>query len=80
MNNEQNKDVLDDTPAAIEEYITPKDLMRFAKAILLSLALLFSLGAICEMVRPDVHIFEACKTILPPIATLVIGYYFGKSS
>jgi hypothetical protein len=24
-------------------------------------------------------VFEACKTILPPIATLVLGYYFGKN-
>lgn len=24
-------------------------------------------------------IFDTCKTILPPIATLVLGYYFGQS-
>jgi hypothetical protein len=23
-------------------------------------------------------IFDSCKTILPPIATLVLGYYFGQ--
>ncbi len=26
------------------------------------------------------EIFDACKTILPPIATLVLGFYFGKSA
>lgn len=25
------------------------------------------------------EIFDACKTVIPPIATLVLGYYFGKS-
>ena len=25
------------------------------------------------------NIFETCKTIIPPIITLVIGYYFGQS-
>jgi hypothetical protein len=25
------------------------------------------------------NIFDACKTIIPPIATLVLGFYFGKS-
>jgi len=24
------------------------------------------------------EIFDACKTVLPPIATLIIGYYFGE--
>ncbi len=24
-------------------------------------------------------IFDACKTILPPIATLILGYYFGTN-
>lgn len=25
------------------------------------------------------NIFDACKTIIPPIVTLVLGFYFGKS-
>jgi len=77
---ESNKDIIEEVPAVIEEDITPRDLMKFAKGILLALALLFALGAICELFRPESNIFEACKTILPPIATLVIGYYFGKSA
>ncbi|OFA04250.1 hypothetical protein DUGA2_25220 [Duganella sp. HH101] len=26
------------------------------------------------------EIFEACKQIIPPVLTLVIGFYFGKKS
>ena len=76
----ENKDILEEIPAVVAEDITPRDLLRFAKVILFALAILFILGAVCEMIRPGNNIFEACKTILPPIATLVIGYYFGKSS
>lgn len=80
MNHDTNKDVLLETPAATEENITPRDLMKFAKGILMVLAVLFALGGICDLVNPQSSVFEACKTILPPIATLVIGYYFGRSS
>ncbi len=80
MTQELNKDILVDAPAAVEENITPRDLMKFAKAILFVLAVLFALGAVCDLIRPQSGVFEACKTVLPPIATLVIGYYFGKSS
>ncbi len=81
MSQESKKeDILVEIPAVIEKDITPRDLMKFAKAILLGLALLFLAGAIGEIIRPNSSIFEACKTILPPIATLVIGYYFGQSS
>lgn len=75
----ENKDILVDVPAITEENITPRDMMTFAKSILLVIAILFALGGVCELFRPQSSIFEACKTILPPIATLVIGYYFGKS-
>ncbi|HJY22878.1 MAG TPA: hypothetical protein VJ279_08345 [Hanamia sp.] len=79
MSVENNKDVLEEVPAAIEQDITPRDMMKFAKSILLTLALIFILGGLSQLLKPDSGIFEACKTILPPIATLVIGYYFGKS-
>lgn len=73
-------DVIDEAPAVITEEITPRDLMKFAKLILGVIALLFVLGALSEVIRPTCGVFEACKTILPPIATLVIGFYFGKSN
>lgn len=67
------------TEPMVEENVSPRDMLKFAKAILFILAILFTLGGFCEMIRPDASVFEACKTVLPPIATLVIGYYFGKS-
>lgn len=72
-------DDIENIDVAEKKDITPKDLLVFAKLILLTLSILFVLGAISDLIRPEVCIFEACKTILPPIATLVIGYYFGKS-
>ena len=81
MGQENNdNEVLVEEQATIVEDITPRDLLKFAKLILGVLALLFFAGALSEIIRPNNHVFEACKTILPPIATLVIGYYFGKSS
>lgn len=73
-------DILDAAPAAIIEDITPRDMLKFAKSILIVIAMLFFLGGVSELIKPNCGIFEACKTILPPIATLVIGFYFGKSN
>ena len=66
--------------ALIEKDITPRDLLKFAKQILLCVGILFLLSGITELFNPDCGIFEVCKTILPPIGTLVIGFYFGKSN
>jgi len=73
------KDELSDIKGVETQTITPKDLLIFAKSILIALALLFFIGAIIDIYHPNSIVFEACKTILPPIATLVIGYYFGKT-
>jgi hypothetical protein len=61
-----------------ENDITPKDRLRFAKTILLVLSGMFILGGATELFHPQNNVFEACRTILPSFATLVIGYYFGK--
>jgi hypothetical protein len=73
-------DIIEESPAATTEEITPRDLMGFAKLILGAMTILFILAGISELIRPNCGIFESCKTILPPIATLVIGFYFGKSN
>lgn len=78
MNNE-NDELVDDKPSLKIEDITPKDLLFFAKVILLVLSILWILGGLSEIFRPGNNLFEACKITLPPIATLVIGYYFGKN-
>ena len=68
--------------APIWEGITPKDKFIFAKWVLLIVAILFLLGGIALMINPTNGecIFDACKTILPPIATLILGYYFSESN
>jgi hypothetical protein len=80
MTHDTKDDVLDEVPAAVAEDITPRDLMAFAKSILVVVAVLFALGGASEFFQPNSGVFEACKTILPPIATLVIGFYFGRSN
>jgi hypothetical protein len=59
-----------------------RDKIQLAKWLLLGLAVLFALGAIAHFTNPGKggSVFEACKTILPPIATLVLGYYFSEKS
>ncbi len=61
-----------------ENDITPKDRLKFAKTILFFLMVMCCLGAGTELLHPGNNVFEACRTILPSFATLVIGYYFGK--
>jgi hypothetical protein len=59
-----------------------REKFQLAKWILLAIAILFASGAGALYRRPSEakEIFEACKTVLPPIATLVIGYYFSEKS
>lgn len=75
-----SQDILIKEPAISEKEISPKDLLRFAKSILLVLTILFLLSALSELIHPNLGVFESCKTILPPIATLVIGFYFGRNN
>ncbi|KTD29688.1 hypothetical protein Lmac_0863 [Legionella maceachernii] len=46
--------------------------------VLIAVSLLFVLSAFTELASPHNRIFESSKIILPPLATLVIGYYFGQ--
>ena len=63
-----------------ERKLTPVHRLSFAKSILFGLAILFVLGMIISTFTHNNEIFDACKTVLPPIATLIIGYYFGEKS
>ncbi len=64
---------------AKSEEVSPQDLLKFAKMILSTIAIIFIMAMFFKLFSKDLVVFEACKTILPPIATLVIGFYFGKS-
>ena len=63
-----------------ERKLTPVHRLLFAKSILLGLALLFVVGMVISTLTHNNQIFDDCKTVLPPIATLIIGYYFGEKS
>lgn len=82
MNNEliEQPDTLTNDKLYEAEEVTPKDLLQFAKMILMVIASIFVLSMCFKLVTHDSVIFGSCKTILPPIATLVIGFYFGKSN
>ncbi|NEQ52611.1 MAG: hypothetical protein F6K11_21140 [Leptolyngbya sp. SIO3F4] len=58
--------------------------LSFAAVVLTGLGLIFLESmAMYYWAPPNSEagkaIFEACKTVIPPIITLVLGYYFGKS-
>ena len=74
-----NEEILTDDVGLKTEDITPRDLLKFARQVLLAVYLMFVFGCIAEFVKPGNSIFEICKTTLPSVATLVIGYYFGSS-
>jgi membrane protease YdiL (CAAX protease family) len=59
--------------------------LNFAAVILMGLALVFLESMAMYYWSPPgqsevgKNIFETCKTVIPPIITLVLGYYFGRS-
>jgi Na+/H+ antiporter NhaA len=59
--------------------LDPKQL-HFAAAILTGLGLIFSLSMAMLVWGGErgKEVFDACKTAIPPIVTLVLGYYFGR--
>jgi hypothetical protein len=66
----------------IETLFLETEKLKLAKWILLGIAGLFLYGSITLLTDDEQGsvIFEACKTILPPIGTLIIGYYFTEKS
>lgn len=57
------------------------DRIYFAAATLTGLGILFALAVGAQVWVGDAgkSAFDACKVALPPIVTLVIGYYFGRA-
>jgi hypothetical protein len=62
-----------------EGLVTEKNLLDFAKSILIGIAVIYFMAGISELFIHNNATYEACKITLPSIATLVIGYYFGSS-
>ncbi len=73
------KEIISRASSFEKKDVTPMDLLRLAKGILISLMILFLIAVGCRIFTGDLVIFESCKVILPPIAGWVIGFYFGKA-
>jgi len=61
---------------------TEKDILKFAGQILVCTGGIFVLSLLGNLFWPSEgskYIFDKCTTILPAIATLVIGFYYAKS-
>lgn len=73
-------DDISEKPLYADKDVTPRDLLQFARQILISISIIFIISWFADLFIPSRGIFDCCKTILPSIATLVIGYYFGKNN
>jgi hypothetical protein len=75
-----------DTGKAKELEPADKARLSIARGVLWALALIFLGAAVGLLYGPDCRleqsqaIFDFVKTIVPPIATLVIGFYFRNES
>lgn len=58
--------------------ITPKEKFIAAKQILVGIALLYLLTMGAALYKPSnsTELLDICKTIYPPLATLIIACYF----
>jgi len=70
-------DLSDDAPSPKREDITPKDLLDFAKVCLFWSMFVFCLSGILRGFSSDFsEFFEKSSTVVPPIITLILGFYF----
>lgn len=58
--------------------VTPKDILKTANRILLGLGIIYVFSCISFLIRPTegLALLEICKVTLPPLATLIIAFYF----
>lgn len=81
--NEQNIEE-SETSEENEEYpqmiIDESKRFSLAKYVLIGLGIVFLISMSFAFWQPEsgLPIFEACKTIIPPIITLILGYYFSQ--
>lgn len=65
-----------------ETDVSPKDKLAFAKWVLFFifiLAVLAGVARVCADVEAGKDIFDAATTLLLPVVTLVLGFYFGRN-
>ena len=78
-NNEiiEDSGIFSDDKSVGEGIVTPMHMLSFAKRILIAISVIFGIASVMEYFSPHNAIFEACRGALPPLAGVVIGYYFG---
>lgn len=61
-----------------DDTISEKDKFHAAKQILLGLAILYVITMLASFWKPDsaTELLDICKTIYPPLATLILACYF----
>jgi hypothetical protein len=62
--------------------ISPKDKLKFAQRVLLAIFMLAVLAGFARIWASDpagTDIFDAATTLLLPVVTLVLGFYFGRN-
>ena len=71
----------DDYDVFLSTYMEGEKL-KLAKITLLGLAIIFVLSGFAHIITPTRGgiIFETCKSLFPPIATLILGYYFAEKA
>ena len=64
--------------AGIYGVVTEREKLTAAKQILTGLAVLFAMTIVAYLIQPTqgVILLEICKTVFPPLATLIIAFYF----
>jgi hypothetical protein len=63
-------------------FITDKDKFIAAKQILFGLALLYIITIVAYLYKPEdgIKLLDICTTTFPPLATLILVFYFRQSN
>ena len=61
--------------------VTEKEKFLAAKQILIGLAILYIITMMAALWKPSnsTELLDICKTIFPPLATLILANYFSKN-
>ena len=74
--------IAEEQNAGNQKDISPKDKLRFAQQVLFAIFVLAIFAGIARIWAADPagsDIFNAATTLLLPVVTLVLGFYFGRS-
>ena len=81
----QFEDIVEDDlvsrPEPTEQPLTELRKLRLAEGTLVVIAVLFLLSMIAVCLIPTKEsnlVFDTCRQTLPPIVTLILGYYFSR--